>query len=63
MAVPGLFIYSGGKRGGNYLEWRKAGGELFRVTVTANNQALLLFFFQLFFANARGDPRATKHQT
>ena len=31
VAVPGLFIYSGGKRGGNYLEWRKAGGELFRV--------------------------------
>jgi len=22
VAVPGLFIYSGGKQGGNYLEWR-----------------------------------------
>ena len=26
VAVPGLFIYSGGKRRGNYLDWRKAGG-------------------------------------
>ena len=37
VAVPELFIYSGGKRGWNYLEWRKAGGELFRVTVTGKN--------------------------
>ena len=37
VAVPGLIIYSGGKRGWNYLEWRKAGGELFRVTVTGKN--------------------------
>jgi len=39
VAVTGLFIYSGGKRGGNYLEWRKAGGGLFGVTVTGKNQA------------------------
>jgi len=39
VAVPGLFIYSGGKQGGNYLEWRSR----------KKNQASCLFFFAIFF--------------
>jgi len=32
-----------------YLQWRKAGGKLFRVAVTEKNQASCFFFSKLFF--------------
>jgi len=49
VAVPGLFIYSCGKRGGNYLEWRKAGGKLFRECV-----CVLLCFVDPILGNRYG---------
>jgi len=38
-----------------YFQWRKAGGELFRVAVTKKKSSFLLFFFcTLFFCRSRG---------